>query len=150
LRSARLQVAAVDDQGNTVLSTEAVLYSTPAATAQALAELRAVAAKCPSTPVTSPVGEPTVTTHFNAAPDAAWPQTPTVERAAFDFNATDSSGQAQHSVAVYLRRGRALIGVYFAQPDAPQSELSGQSGMAGIVGVFANRLAQLPASVVNG
>jgi hypothetical protein len=150
LRTARLQVVAVDAQGNAPLSTEAVLYSTPAATAQAFAELRSVAAKCPSTPVMSPVGEATVTTHFNAPPDAAWPPTPTVERAAFDFNTTDSLGLTEHSVAVYLRRGRALIGVYLSQPDNPQTVITGQSSIAGIVGVFANRLAQLPASVVNG
>jgi Protein of unknown function (DUF2510) len=150
LRTDRLQVGAVDDQGNELLSTEAVLYSTSAATAQAFAELQAVAAKCPSTPVTSPVGEPTVTTHFNAAPDAPWPQTATVQRLAFDFNTTDSLGQTQHSVAVYLRRGRALLGVYFSQADGPQTVITGQSTIAGIVNLFANRLAQLPASVVNG
>jgi hypothetical protein len=150
LRTARLQVAALDAQGNASLSTEAVLYSNPAATAQAFAELKATAAKCPASPVVSPVGEPTTTTHFNAAPDAAWPQTATVERAAFDFVATDQSGQAQHSIAVYLRRGRALMGVYFSQPDGPQIAVGGQTTIAGIVNLFATRMANLPASVVNG
>jgi hypothetical protein len=150
LRTARLQVAALDAQGNASLSTEAVLYSNPDATVQAFAELKATAAKCPASPVVSPVGEPTTTTHFNAAPDAAWPQTATVERAAFDFVATDQSGQAQHSIAVYLRRGRALMGVYFSQPDGPQIAVSGQTTIAGIVNLFATRMANLPASVVNG
>jgi hypothetical protein len=149
LRTARLQVAAVDAQGNTPISTEAVLYSNPAAAAQAFGELKAIAANCPATPVPSPVGEPTVTTHFNAAPDGAWPQTPTVERAAFDFTTTDAAGQSQHSVAVYLRRGRVLMGVYFLQPGDSPIAVGGQTSAEGIVNLFAGRMAALAASVVN-
>jgi hypothetical protein len=150
LRTARLQVDGFDSQGTVPLSTEAVLYANPAATAQAFAELTDVAAKCPSGPVTSHVGDPTLSTHFNAAPDGAWPQVATVQRLAFDFITTDQAGQTQHSVATYLRRGRVLMGIYFAQPDAPQAAVSGQTTIPGIVNVFANRMAQLPASVVNG
>jgi hypothetical protein len=150
LRTARLQVAALDAQGNANLSTEAVLYSNPPATAQAFAELKAVAAKCPASPVVSPVGEATTTTRFNAAPDAAWPQVSGVERVAFDSVSTDQSSQAQHSIAVYLRRGRVLMGVYFSRPDGPQGAVAGQTTIAGIVNVFATRMASLPASVVNG
>src|SRR5262249_6716361 len=40
LRTARLQVAAVDAQGGAPISTEAVLYRNPAATEQALRELQ--------------------------------------------------------------------------------------------------------------
>jgi hypothetical protein len=143
-------VAATDDQGNTDLSTEAVLYQNPAATAQAFSELKSVAATCPNSPVRSPVGEPTVTTKFNAPPDASWAQVPTVDRQAYDFVSTDSTGQAQHSVAVYLRRGRVLMGIYFPEPDGAQSPVRGQTTLAGITNVFANRMAQLPSSVVNG
>ena len=150
LRTARLQVAGADDQGSTLLSTEAVLYSHPAGAAQALTELRSIAASCPARPVVSPVSEPTVETHFNAAPDAAWGQVATVERLAFDFVTTDSLGQSQHYVTAYLRRGRALIGVYFSQPDGPQAAVAGQTTIPGIVNVFAARLAALAPSVVNG
>jgi hypothetical protein len=150
LRTARLQVATVDAHGNGTLSTEAVLYSTPAGTAQAFSELKSVAAKCPASPVVSPVGEPTVTTRFNPAPDRSWPQVATVERLAFDFVSTDQSGQAQHATAVYLRRGRVLMGVYFARPDGPQSAVDGQTTIAGVVNVFATRMARLPASTVTG
>ena len=150
LRTARLQVAAVDDLGDAQLSTEAVLYKNTAATVQAFSELRAAAANCPSGPVASPVGEPTATTHFNPAPDGAWPQVPGVERLAFDFVTTDQSGQSQHSLAVYLRRGRALLGVYFPHPDGAQSAVKGQTSIASIVNVFATRMAQLPAAAVNG
>jgi hypothetical protein len=148
LRTARLQNVAVDDNGDVVFSTEAVLYKNADSTAGAFTELEAAAATCPSGPVASPVGGPTVTTHFNAAPDASWPQTPSVDRVAFDIVTTDRTGLANHSVAVYLRRGRALLGVYFSDADNPPPSIAGQTTMAGIVNVFAGRLAQLPASVV--
>ncbi len=148
-RKARLQVAGLDDQGNVALSTEAVLYSNAAATEQAFTELQAAAANCPSSPVTSPVDEPTITTQFNPAPDGSWPQVTGVDRLAFDFVTTDDSGQPAHSVAVYLRRGRALMGIYFPAPDSAQAAIAGQTTIAGIVNVFAERMAQLPDSVVN-
>ena len=150
LRTARLQVTAADTQGTEVLSTEAVLYSTPAEAAQALSELKSTAASCPASPVVSPVGEPALQTHFNAAPDGSWPQVATVDRVAFDFVATDASGQSHHIIAVYLRRGRALMGVYFPQPDGTQAPVDGQTTIAGIVNVFATRMANLAASTVNG
>jgi hypothetical protein len=148
-RTARVQVAALDSQGNSLLSTEAVLYSNQAGSAQAFSELKTVAAKCPASPVTSPVGEPSVSTHFNTAPDADWPRTPTVDRLAYSFSTTAQSGQTQHSIAVYLRRGRALMGIYFPQPDTTQPAISRQTTIAGIADVFATRLAQLSAPTVN-
>ncbi|PZS19726.1 MAG: hypothetical protein DLM54_06475 [Acidimicrobiales bacterium] len=150
LRTARLPVAAVDDQGNPALSTEAVLYAKPETAAQAMSEVQSVATNCPRAPVPSPVGEPTLSTSFNPAPDKGWAQTPGVDRLAFDFTTTDQAGQSTHDVVVYLRRGRVLMGVYFWQPDAPQAAVAGQTDMAGIVAVFASRMAALPASVVNG
>jgi hypothetical protein len=147
-RTARLQDLVLDDQGQQAISTEAVLYGDPAGATQAFSELKSVAAACPSTPVASPVGEPTVITKFNPAPDGSWPQTATVNRLAFDFTSTDSSGQSYHSVAVYLQRGRALMGVYFSEPDSPQITVAGQNTISGIVGVFAGRMAALPTSVV--
>ena len=138
-----------DTQGQVVLSTEAVLYQNAAATAQAFSELRATAAACPPTSVPSPVGEPAVTTTFNPRPDASWPQTPTVERLAYDFVATDGQGVTQDSIAVYLRRGSVLMGLYFPTPGAPPA-IYGQSSIAATVGLFAARMAKLPASVVDG
>ena len=92
-RKARLQVAGLDDQGNVALSTESVLYSNAAATEQAFTELESAAANCPNSPVTSPVGEPAVTTQFNPAPDGSWPQVAGVDRLAYDFVTTDDTGQ---------------------------------------------------------
>jgi hypothetical protein len=147
LRTARLQVGAIDGTGGLILSTEAVLYANAAATEQALSELRAVTASCSPNPVANANGG-SVTTHFNPAPDSGWAQVPTVTRQAYDLTTTDDAGTAQHSIAVYLRRGRVLLGVYFYQTDS--LSVAGQTTVEKIVGVFAQRMAQLPASVVNG
>jgi hypothetical protein len=147
-RSARLQDAVLDAQSNLVLSTEAVLYRDSAGTTEAFAELRSAVGACPSTPVQSPVGQPAVATTFNAPPDATWQQVPSVNRLAFDLTTVDATGKSNHTIAVYLQRGRALLGVYFSQPDGPQSAVEGQTTIPGIVGVFAGRLAALPTSVV--
>jgi hypothetical protein len=147
LRTNRLQVVAIEGQ-NATLSTEAVLYTNPAAAVQAFGELRSVAANCPSTPVRSPVGNGTVTTKFDPPPDGAWPQVAGVDRLAYSFTSTDTQGQSSPSVAVYLRRGRALMGIYFVDP-ANVPTVAGQSTIEGVVGVFAQRLAQLPDSIVN-
>jgi hypothetical protein len=94
------------------------------------------------------VGEPTVTTHFGPAPDAGWPQVSGVDRLAFSFDVTDASGETTHSVAVFLRRGRALLGVYFSRPDAPPS-VQGRTTLPDVVTLFANRLAKLPVEAVS-
>jgi hypothetical protein len=149
MRTARLQVSAVDAQRQTALSTEAVLYSSGAGTADAFKQLRDTAAACPSGPVESPVGLGTVTTKFGPAPDTGWAEVPTVERLAFSFDSTDDTGDVDHKVAVYLRRGRALLGVYFGHADAPTAVVEGHTALADIVNVFANRLAKLPVSAIS-
>jgi hypothetical protein len=148
LRTARLQVDEVDGSGKQVFSTEAVLYRDATATSQAFSELRSVVAHCPSTPVPSPVGEPTVTTKFNGRPDTAWTQIPGVERQAYAFTVTDSTGSSTPGLAVYLRRGRALMGLYFATPDGAQPSIAGNTSVSTIVTHFAKRLAAVPASTI--
>lgn len=148
-RTARLQVAAVDAQGETALSTEAVLYQSGAGTAAAFSELKATAAACPDKPVDSPVGLPPVTTRFLPAPDGDWPQVASVERLAFAFETTSDSSETSRSVAVYLRRGRALLGVYFSHTAAPTAIVKGKTALGEIVTIFANRLAKLPVSAIS-
>ena len=152
LRTARRQVDLVDRTGQLALSTEAVLYGNSAATAQAFTELRARAAACPQTFVPPPPGEdtlPAARTTFNPVPDTTWAKTASVERLAYDFTSADQQGNTQRSVAVYLRRGRVLVGVYFANPQQPQPSVAGKTTVAGIVGVVEQRIAALPGSVVN-
>ncbi len=149
LRTARFQVAALSASGNAPLSTEAVQYRSTDAGAQAIAELQDVAAKCPSQAVVSPVGEATVATKFNAPPDAKWGHVPKVQRLAYDITATNpDSGQSFHSIAVYLRRGRVLLGIYFSRPDGPQSYFAGKTSVGDIVRVFETRMADLSDSAV--
>ena len=150
LRAARLQVVAADQAGDVALSTEAVLYTSTDGGAQAMAELTLAAQHCPAGPVRSAVGEPDAATHFNPSPDGSWPSVPSVDRQAHDFTATDAAGGVRHLVAVYLRRGRVLMGLYFQQPDSAQPAVDGQTTIAGIVDVFAKRLAQLPVRAANG
>jgi hypothetical protein len=149
LRSARLQVVEYDGNGAGVLSTEAVLYRHGDGAAQAMREVARVAADCPGQPVVSPVGEPTVTTRFQAAPDGSWPDVAGVQRLAFAFTTADSLGVTERHIAVYLHRGRVLEGVYFPSPDGAQPAVEGQTTIAGIVHIFEQRIAALPASVVN-
>ncbi len=150
LRTARLQVAAYDDQGAVELSTEAVAYQNAAATTSAFAELTEVAARCPNSPVTSPVGEPTVTTSFSADPGSSWPRSAGVDRQAYQFTTTDAAGTSSSAIAVYLKRGRILLGVYFPRPEGQQAPVAGQSTVAGIVRVFQDRLARLPSPLPGG
>jgi hypothetical protein len=138
MRTARLQVLAVDAQGQAALSTEAVLYSSGAGTAAAFSELKATAASCRD-------GR----TRFGPAPDSDWPQVPSVERLAFAFDTVDSSGETDHSVAVFLRRGRALLGVYFSHADAPTAVVDGKTALGEIVNIFAGRLAKLPVAAIS-
>jgi hypothetical protein len=148
-RTARIQDAVLDAQGVLVFSTEAVLYGDSGGTTQALDEVRSVVAACPPTPVQGPAGEAPVTTRFSAtAPDSGWRQTPNVNRVAYDLTTDDGSGRPRRTIAVYLQRGRVLLGVYFSRPDGPQMAIGGQTTIEGIVGVFAARLAALPTSVV--
>jgi hypothetical protein len=151
LRTAREQVAVADQSGQ-LFSTEAVLYHNTASTAQAFTELRARAANCPQQFLPPPPGEeafPATKTTFNPRPDTNWPTTPTVERLAYDFTSTDQQGNTSHSMAVYLRHGRALMGLYFDDPDKAQPAIDGQTTVPGIVSVFEKRMAALPPAVVN-
>jgi hypothetical protein len=152
LRTAREQVDVADQTGQSVLSTEAVLYHNAAGTAQAFSELQARAASCPQQFLPPPPGEegfPATKTTFNARPDTTWATTPTVERQAYDFTSTDQQGNTSHSIAVYLRHGRALMGLYFPTPDQAQPSVDGQTTVPGIVSVFEKRMAALPPTVVN-
>jgi len=149
LRTARRQVEAVDSLGSVTLSTEAVLYRHPADSVQAFSELRALARTCPNRPVASPSGGSTVTTKLGPAPDSSWAPYANVERIAFDVTTTDQAGQRNHSVAVYLRRGRVLMGVYFTTATAKQPMVAGETSLEGISRVFASRIAELHGAVVN-
>jgi Protein of unknown function (DUF2510) len=148
LRTARLQLLDRDAQGRSSLSTEAVLYRSPQAAEQAFSELRAARAECPDQPVASPVDGTKETTRFQAPPDGSWPQTDGVERQAYRMTIT-ADGESSPLVTVYLRRGRAFLGLYFPAPGGKQPAVAGRTSIEDIVGLFTARLAALPESAVN-
>jgi hypothetical protein len=135
LRRARVQVAGYDVDGSTTLSTEAVLYESSGAVGQAWREIQDAAASCDTTQPGAKI---------DAGIDRDWPDVAGVKRLAYDLTTTDAAGQAGHYVVVYLSRGNVLMGVYFPSPDGPQASVDGRTTVAGIVDVFAKRLAALP------
>ena len=144
LRVARHQVAAVNETKREAFSTEAVLYGSPADTAQVFTELQHAAATCPSSFVTMPeAGAPPIKTVFNAPPDGTWPKVAGVDRLAYDATVSDQKGDSERELAVYLRRGPYLLGLYFNTPTA-LVPVDGQTTMAGITAVFEHRLASAP------
>jgi hypothetical protein len=150
LRTARRQVAAIDSSATFVLSTEAVLYGSPNDGEQAFDELRALRTNCPDRLVPDPNGGDPSHTKFGEDPDTSWAPFPDVERIAFDVNTTDTQGDTNHTIAVYLRRGRVLLGVYFGNANPTQPRVAGETSVEGITGAFASRIAELPDSVVKG
>ena len=150
-RTARRQVALTDAEGDQIFGTEAILYKSAAVGTRAVEEIKSVTSQCPSTPVVSPIGDPTAIFKFRKPPDAAWPRKASVERLAYDLDAsTVGDPQPSRSIVVYLRRGRVLMGLYFNKPVGTQVPVQGRDSISGIVGVFQDRMAKLPARVVNG
>jgi hypothetical protein len=149
-RTARFQVAAATADGSVALSTEAVFYDTPAATAQAFRELQQVAGSCPPRPVVSPVGEDTITTKIVQRPDSSWPHVQGVQRLAYTVTTTDLNGNTETSTVVYLRRGQAMLGVYLPHTSDGRlaASVQGSTTAQDIIAVFENRLAGVPAAAV--
>jgi hypothetical protein len=147
LRRARLQLVDVDGTGTVSLSSEAVLYRSPKAAGQAFGEIGHARASCPPGPVTSPVDGTKEKTRFLAAPDTKWPATPRVQRLAYRMQTT-ANGQTSPLVTVYLRRGRALLGLYFPAPDGRQPAVAGRTSIESIVKLFEQRMAALQSKVV--
>lgn len=145
LRIGRYEVGvAQSSQSNLLFSTEAVAYGDLGGPTQAFSELSAVAAHCPDSFVQGPVaGEPSLKTVFGPAPDQDWPTVAGVDRLAFDATVSDQQGQSLQSIAVYLRRGRFLLALYFDDPTHPPV-IDGQSTVQGIVTLFAQRLVSVP------
>ena len=106
-------------------------------------------ASCPATPVPGKLGLGTTTTTFRAAPDGSWPKVAGVERQAYDFDSVNQLGDSSRSIAVYLRRGRALLALYFSRLPDPQPAVAGKTTVEAITEVFEKRLAALPDAVVN-
>ena len=153
LRIARRQTAVVDVDQNLVFSTEAVGYRSEAATAQAFTELRSAQTNCPTDFVPSQAaGGAALRTLFNPTPDRGWAAPPPgIERLVFDMLVVDEQGRGARTAAIYLRRGRILLGLYYyLLPNQPLPAIEGQTTVEGITNVFAARLGALSPKVVGG
>ncbi len=153
LRIARRQTAVLDVDQNLVFSTEAVGYRSEAATAQAFTELRSAQTNCPTDFVPSAAaGGTPLRTLFNPTPDRGWAAPPAgIERLVFDMFVVDEQGRAARTAAIYLRRGRILLGLYYYLPPSQAlPAIEGQTTVEGITNAFAARLSGLSAKVVGG
>ena len=151
LRIARLQVTAVSPAGEvSFLSTEAVLYSSPGATARAFGELEHVAAHCPSGYVVGPQGPPANKTTLLGNPAISWPLVAGVQRLAYKQIVATRGEPTIEMVTIFLRRGRVLLGLYFqyyGKAVLPAS-VHGYWSVDAVTHLFEDRLAGLPATAV--
>ncbi len=153
LRIARRQV---EDVGPTpqasFLSTEAVIYTSPAATATVFSELRSAAAHCAAGYVIGPLGPPANMTTLLRRPDASWPSVPGVQRLAYDQKIATVGKPSFEVITVFLRRGRVLLGVYFEfsgkKTKTLPTKIDGLWSLELITHVFEERVAALPPSAV--
>lgn len=146
LRVGRNQVGIGDQAGETWVSSEAILYSTPAEAEQAMGELEQARENCPDEPVAPPRDDrQPLTWTFVDPPDADWPQEPGVVRQAYAFTVRNADGDELASTATYLQRGRMILALYATPPDSPATTLRNAPTPARFVEVMGNRLAGLPA-----
>ena len=145
LRSGRNQVGIGDVDGTVWVSSEAVLYPTPADAEQAMDELQRAYDECPDEPVEpeQPDRDPLVW-DFSEAPDADWPEQPGITRQAYAFEVTNPVEESFTSTATYLQRGRMILALYATPPDSPAATLVNEPDPARFVEVMTNRLAGLP------
>lgn len=144
LRSGRRQVAITDATGDSWVSSEAILYPTPEAAEQAMAEVEQAAEECPSEPVAPPEeGREPLSWEFGRAPDADWPETAGIQRQAYLFEVSTSDETSWTSTATYLQRGRMILALYATGPESPAVTLKNAPTPARFVAVMSARLAEL-------
>ncbi len=93
-------------------------------------------------------GVPPLVWRVHGVSTAGWPEAAAVDRQAFAASVSDPRGETYHSVVVYLRRGRLVVGVYFNNTDGTPSVVTGATTIGATVGLFQRRMAELPASDV--
>jgi hypothetical protein len=124
------------------ISIEAVLYDAPAGAVQAMQEIRAAKAHCPSGYAKSTVaGVPPLRYRFAPAPDGTWAKVKNVDRFVMVVTINDQQGHSQLVDLVYQQRGRLLVGFY-TNPTATATALT--RSLEGFSEVLASRMAALP------
>ena len=147
LRIGRHQVAiTANSSSDDYVSSEAILYSSPAEAEQAMGELKAAEANCPeqATPLAD---RPDVSVKwtFGAPPDAGWPEHEGVTRQAYAFTVSvpDSDFTSQ-GTAVYLQRGRMILALYSNPPSIPAKVIVNAPDPERFTEVMTQRLLVLP------
>lgn len=141
LRVERLQKAAYDSSGSFAgLSSEVVVYKSPAAAKQALAEVIAVRKACPTnTTFTSKDGH-TLSFAFHSAPGPA--STPLVDADSRLIVHTTMvvDGVKRRAFLVYQIYGRVLAALYVSEPGAQPFNQTSLDSFFALAGDIADRL----------
>jgi hypothetical protein len=144
LRTGRRQVGIGDVAGEAWVSSEAILYETPAQAQQGMRELREAREACPGEAVGPRDGDgEAVVWGFLDAPDDDWPAEPGVQRQAYAFTTTGADGEQTTSTATYLRRGRMILALYVTPPDGAGVAIRNAPDAARFTEVMTNRLEAL-------
>ncbi len=130
-----------------LFSVEMDTYKSPAATAEAMGELRHAMASCPDTFVDYPGGEP-IKWAFAKAPGGSWPDARGVERLVVAASVVARSGSDARPVDdlnVYLRKGRYLCWLNFYADSSPNAlvPIDESTTVESVVRLFADKLATL-------
>jgi hypothetical protein len=149
-RQVRYQVQTATSNGSSAgIGSEAVLYASPEAAQQALEEVRAAQANCPTGFVDSTVpGVPPVKTTFGPVPDARWRKQAGIDRLAQNVTISTEDGRSIHKLLVFQVRGAMLVGLYVTPETAPKQLDKSIGSVEGLVDTVAKRLAALPAGAL--
>lgn len=151
LRVGRNQVGIGRVTGTEWVSSEAILYPSPAQAEQAMSELASAAATCPESPVTRGDGDPGRTWSFAASPDSGWPTEPGVRRQAYSFTVTEADGSTRQATATYLQRDRMILALYASPQDAASVVLRNSPDGQRFADVMTRRLLAVPGdSLITG
>ena len=133
--------------GDAVFSTEAVLYQDQAGAAEAMAEARGAASRCPPGPVAGPTPtDPQLRWRVRGDTDLGGGRPSGLDRLGLTVQASEAGSPAESEVLVFLRRGRLLLGLYFVQAAGPQAQIDGASTIASTVRTFEDRVEAVPAA----
>jgi hypothetical protein len=144
-------VTAVTPSGQpSFLSTEAVVYTSAGATAEAFRELQHVAAHCPSGYLVGPDGPPAKRTTLLPDPGTSWPLVAGVHRLGYKQMIATKGEATVEVITIFLRRGRVLLGLYFQYSGKAvlPAAVHGSWSVDAVTRVFEDRLADVPPTAV--
>ena len=140
-RVARLQNAAFDADGNfTGLSSEVVVYTTPAAAARALREATQARLSCPTDRVVTTADGHKITFTFHAAPGPSNTPLTGPDSRLIIHTSMKVDGEDRTSFLVYQVDGKVLAALYVTDAIATPFDQSMLDSFYSLAGAIANRL----------